>query len=229
MAKVKFWLLIQIVPPFALSHGELRNWQRICTTLFRHCFLVKKKQSMTTIHQVWSAEIHTQTRNTQHCFCERADAAWYQIQTWSHEIQNACCGGKPGQTRRCRYSGGSQATFAMPHLQNPPRTTPPSPWRPSPKWSTEPVISTLVLVVGRGGGGIASQLTWRGSHGDKSQFTQGAVTLDDIFTGCLYSSFDNAPATSFISLKDESKAGNVISPLRQGRRRRRIKEEGGAS
>lgn len=75
----------------------------------------------------------------------------------------------------------------------------------------------------------ASQLTWRGSHRDKSQFTQGAVTLNDIFTGWLYSSFDNALATSFISLKDERKAENVISSLRQGPQWLRIKEEGGAS
>lgn len=107
---------------------------------------------------------------------------------------------------------------------------PPSSPSPSPKWSTEPVISTpVVLVLVVGAGEVASQLTWRGSHRDKSQFTQGAVTLNDIFTGCLYSSFDNAPATSFISLKDESKAGNAISPLRQGRGRLKIKEEGGAS
>ncbi|KAI9528529.1 hypothetical protein NQZ68_020355 [Dissostichus eleginoides] len=38
-------------------------------------------------------------------------------------------------------------------------------------------------------------------------------------------SFDNALATSFISLKDERDAGNVISLLRQGRQRLRIKRE----
>lgn len=80
-----------------------------------------------------------------------------------------------------------------------------------------------------GGTTRQSQLTWRGSHTDKSQFTQGAVTLDDIFTGWLYSSFDNAPATPFISLKDEREAENVISPLRQEHQWLRIKREGGAS
>lgn len=85
------------------------------------------------------------------------------------------------------------------------------------------------------GGWVASQLTWRESHTDKSQFTQGAVTLreyvtlNDIFTGWLYSSFDNALATPFISLKDEREAENVISSLRQGRQWLRIKREGGAS
>lgn len=69
----------------------------------------------------------------------------------------------------------------------------------------------------KGGAGVATRLTLLGSGGDKSQFTQGAVALDDIFTGCLYSSFDNAATTSFISLKDESKAENVISSLRQRR------------
>lgn len=159
----------------------------------------------------------TTTMKWMKCDTERRTEVQYSaLHLWARDAMWYC------------YWGGFQTTFAMPHLHNPSPITPPLPCRPSPQWSTEPVISTLVVVV-VGGGRVASQLTWRGSHRDKSQFTQGAVTLDDIFTGCLYSSFDNAPATSFISLKDESKAGNVISPLRQGRRRRRIKEEGGAS
>lgn len=96
----------------------------------------------------------------------------------------------------------------------------------SSRWSTVPVKRRAGV---KGGAGVATRLTLLGSGGDKSQFTQGAVALDDIFTGCLYSSFDNAATTSFISLKDESKAENVISSLRQRRHWLRIKEEGGAS
>lgn len=141
---------------------------------------------------------------------------WWQ---WANEGKHFWVEGVRGVKRRgCFYSGGSQTALAG----------------SSP---TDPPDDLLRLSGGgrgwKGGGGgaagVASRLTWRGSGGDKSQFTQGAAALDDTFTGCLHSSFDNAAATSFISLKDESKAANVISSLRRRRHRLRIKQEGGAS
>ena len=123
-----------------------------------------------------------------------------------------------GQTQRYCYSGGSHTTLAASHLEIP-----------------QMIYRACQLQGGAEGCRVASQLTWRGSHTDKSQFTQGAVTLreyvtlNDIFTGWLYSSFDNALATPFVSLKDEREAENVISSLRQGRQWLRIKREGGAS
>lgn len=140
-------------------------------------------------------------------------AMWYWLELWSNEWKQIyVVRGMWGQTQGYCYSGGSQTTLAIPHLQIP-----------------QMIYWACQLQGGGEGCRVASQLTWRGSHRDKSQFTQGAVTLNDIFTGWLYSSFDNALATSFISLKDERKAENVISSLRQGRQWLRIKEEGGAS
>lgn len=183
------------------------------------------------MNQVWHTETHTDVQYSALHLWTR-DTMWYWFQTWSHEIETACRG-------LCQVNHGGTVIREGPKEHLPCLTYKHPTPKPLPLHPAAPHPNDLLSLSsphwwwwwgsGGGGGGVASQLTWRGSHRDKSQFTQGAVTLDDIFTGCLYSSFDNAPATSFISLKDESKAGNVISPLRQGRRRRRIKEEGGAS
>lgn len=148
----------------------------------------------------------------------RADILHCLEADWLGMWSNACrpfhaVWGTWGQTQGYCYSGGSQTTLASTSPRDPPNDR----------------LSLSTTGWGRGVPGVASQLTWRGSHRDKSQFTQGAVTLNDIFTGWLYSSFDNALATSFISLKDEREAENVISSLRQGRQWLRIKREGGAS
>lgn len=113
-------------------------------------------------------------------------AVWYWLNTWSNEWRHFyVVRGIWGQTQEYCYSRAAQTTLAG--------TSP-----------TDPMIYWACQLTGADEGClVASQLTWRGSHRDKSQFTQGAVTLNDIFTGWLYSSFDNALATSFISLKDE--------------------------
>lgn len=56
---------------------------------------------------------------------------------------------------------------------------------------------------GQPGGGGGGGREW-GDNRDKSKFIREAVTLDDIFTDFLNSSFDNALSALFIFLKDES-------------------------